>query len=403
MGSGNSRASVTVSPVQSDDALDVAYARARAKVLKAGGPKTPAALANALLDDDATTADDGEDAHVIDEDTHKTLGKAATDGRTVTNFWKKMVPADGDTVAKAKVIAQGLDAKKKVLMVIDVQDGYDGDFVSSLPADAPGSLGYIQSKHDIRQSVELASQAPIEQFAAGQKRIKLDKVWNRGLDGASFGRVTDRVVKEIKVGGYDFICFTYDYLEKSTGDEKGVFPLDKTPWSDPKKPVALVAYGKYLTINAGGCGTDVSGRIRRELPEVTNARGADNTVLGTPCLYIRKQVDDGFNERRETSERTRGESWLDDIDLDDNGLPQPKAQSLVEKLTARGLGPDEATLHFVGVVTNRCVASTLLHGVSLGYEAVLLEGGCCAADDKQHVDGVKNIREKGGAAVEVRP
>lgn len=87
-----------------------------------------------------------------------------------------------------------------------------------------------------------------------------------------------------------------------------------------------------------------------------------------------------------------------------NGLPQPKAQTLIEKLTARGFGPDEAVLHFVGVVTNRCVASTLLHGVSLGYEAVLLEGGCCAADDhEQHADGVKNIREKGGEAVEVRP
>ena len=98
-----------------------------------------------------------------------------------------------------------------------------------------------------------------------------------------------------------------------------------------------------------------------------------------------------------------GEPWLDDIDVDDNGWPQPKAQTLREKLAARGLGPDEATLHFVGVVTNRCVASTLLHGVSRGYEAVLLEGGCCAADDQQHLEGVKSIREKGGEAVDVRP
>ena len=74
----------------------------------------------------------------------------------------------------------------------------------------------------------------------------------------------------------------------------------------------------------------------------------------------------------------------------------------VEKLSARGYGPDEAVLHFVGVVTNRCVASTLLHGIEMGYEAVLLEGGCCAADAEQHASGLQSIRDKGGDAVEVR-
>ena len=28
------------------------------------------------------------------------------------------------------------------------------------------------------------------------------------------------------------MVFTYDYLEKPTGEEKGVFALDGTPWSD---------------------------------------------------------------------------------------------------------------------------------------------------------------------------
>ena len=91
------------------------------------------------------------------------------------------------------------------------------------------------------------------------------------------------------------------------------------------------------------------------------------------------------------------------MDVDDNGLPQPKAQTLLQKLIERGLGPDEAVLYFVGVVTNRCVASSLLHAVRHGYETVLLEGGCCAATVEQHEAGVKNIREKGAGAVEVLP
>ena len=62
---------------------------------------------------------------------------------------------------------------------------------------------------------------------------------------------------------------------------------------------------------------------------------------------------------------------------------------------------DEALLTFTGVVTNRCVASTLLHAVHHGYQTRLLEGGCGAADDKQHQDGLAMIREKGGAFVEI--
>ena len=54
---------------------------------------------------------------------------------------------------------------------------------------------------------------------------------------------------------------------------------------------------------------------------------------------------------------TLGEPWLDDVDVDDNGQPQPGAQTLAAKLAARGLGPTEAELTFIGVVTNRCVAS----------------------------------------------
>ena len=87
--------------------------------------------------------------------------------------------------------------------------------------------------------------------------------------------------------------------------------------------------------------------------------------------------------------------------MDDNGLPQPHAQTLLQKLSERGLGPDEATLHFVGVVTNRCVASSLLHAATLGYRTRCLMGGCRAANAAAHEKGLAMIREKGGDGVEM--
>ena len=89
--------------------------------------------------------------------------------------------------------------------------------------------------------------------------------------------------------------------------------------------------------------------------------------------------------------------------MDRYGLPQPNARTLLEKLVSSGYGPDDAVLCFTGVVTNRCVASTLLHGVKHGYETQLLEGGCCAADVDQHKQGLKKIRAGAKGAVEMLP
>mmetsp|Transcript_16760 Transcript_16760/g.29371 ORF Transcript_16760/g.29371 Transcript_16760/m.29371 type:complete len:359 (-) Transcript_16760:77-1153(-) len=303
-----------------------------------------------------------------------------------------------DTKEGQKDVTRG--AKKKVLCIIDVQDGYDADFLASLPDDILGGLAYIQDQHSVRASFELQSGRKIKDFKPGEKQIRYDKVWNRGLNGSFFGKVADRCIQEIKHGSYDLVVFTYDYLEKQTGEEKGVFALDDTPWTDPCKPVARISYGKYLTINAGGVGTDISQRIRKALPEVTNARGPEGLASGKKTLYFRKQVDDAFNDDRETSDRTMGEAWLDEVDVDDHGWPKPQAETLLEKLTSRGFGPDEAVLSFCGVVTNRCVASSLLHAVDHGYNVQLLEGGCCAADEEQHARGVTMILEKGGHAVE---
>jgi hypothetical protein len=325
------------------------------------------------------------------------LGKAAT-GIAISAFWQKAA------TATAAAAAFNGEKKKKVLFVIDCQDGYDGSFVSSLPADSPGGLAFIQSAHDIHASYELGTKKHVQTFAAGEKQLRFDKVWNRGLDGEAFGKVCARVVEEVRSGAYDHVVFTYDYLERADGEEKGVFALDSTPWKDPAKPVAFVPYSHYLTINAGGLGTNISRNIRAALPEVTHARGAEgNDVCGTPALYFRKQVDDAFDDGTEQSARTLEQPWLDNVDVDDEGLPKPKAETLLRKLERLGLGPNEAVGTFCGVVTNRCVASSLLHAVQHGYEARLLEGGCMAASDEEHAQGLALIKEKGGAMVEMVP
>jgi len=76
---------------------------------------------------------------------------------------------------------------------------------------------------------------------------------------------------------------------------------------------------------------------------VTSANGKEGTANGTPALYLRKQVDDAFDEDREASERTGGAAWLDDVDVDDDGLPRADAQTLLQQLSARGYGPAEGT------------------------------------------------------------
>ena len=323
------------------------------------------------------------------------LGKAAHDGMHRTEYEYQ---AGDACVAQCKA---GSHLKKRVLMVIDVMDGYDAAFVASLPHDQRGSLGYITARHEVTASYELQSHALIERFAPGHTSITYNKGWNVGIDGDAFARVTDRVAAEIRSGSYDLIVFTYDYLERSNGEEKGDFPLDSTPWSDPKKPVACISYEQYLTIQAGGLGADISRNLRSTLPEVTNGRGEWGTVHGTRTLYVSKQVDDVFNEEREISARTRGEAWLDSVDVDRYGLPQPDAHTLREKLTNAGCGPHDAVLCFTGVLTNRCVASSLLHAVAFGFETQLLQGGCCAADAAQHRQGLEKIRAQGKGAVEV--
>ena len=108
------------------------------------------------------------------------LGKAAL-GLLFTSYCDDVIVAPEQAIA----CKAGAQQKKRVLMVIDVQDGYDGGFISSLPADAPGSLKFISEPHSVTASYELHSRKLIEELPAGKRMIRYYKVWNRGLDGAA--------------------------------------------------------------------------------------------------------------------------------------------------------------------------------------------------------------------------
>ena len=124
------------------------------------------------------------------------------------------------------------------------------------------------------------------------------KVWNRGLPADDVAAVTDFVVAEIESGGYDLVVFTTDFLE---GGDCGVFALDSTPWSDPTKPVALVPYREYLTIDTNGEGCDIHSTIREAFPGLSSKRSSrtietiksKSTGKESDLLFLRKQVDDG--------------------------------------------------------------------------------------------------------------
>ena len=96
-------------------------------------------------------------------------------------------------------------APKRVLCVIDVMDGYDNAFLSSLDPKLWGSLGFIRKRHDVLASYELTTSKVIRAHAKGELSISYDKGWNRGLDGGAIERVCERAVSEIESGGYDAV------------------------------------------------------------------------------------------------------------------------------------------------------------------------------------------------------
>ena len=121
------------------DDLDEAYSRAKAQLLKSGGKVTVAALAASLLEESKLVNSNLEKVHKfhpdeLGSDVLGSLGKAVSPlGISISNYAEKMGSASEEAVAKAKAIAEGLREKKRVLMVIDVQDGYDSEFIASLP------------------------------------------------------------------------------------------------------------------------------------------------------------------------------------------------------------------------------------------------------------------------------
>lgn len=67
-----------------------------------------------------------------------------------------------------------------MLVVVDVQDGYDSKFIASLGSDQPGSLGYLSAIHDVDASYELVSRKEVKKYAKGEMQISYDKVGGKG-------------------------------------------------------------------------------------------------------------------------------------------------------------------------------------------------------------------------------
>lgn len=177
MGGGASKNKTAPAPAQAElrAACDEAIALAAKK-----GQLTRKAVAEELLAQDTSSIgnlrrpDFVSSAELLPPTTDATfLFGQKFDGLRFSSFLTFVDPLTAEGVARAKA---GATEKKKVLMVIDVQDGYDGGFISSLPEEAPGGLAYLRAPHDVRASHELVSRKLIKKIGAGEVRISYDKV-----------------------------------------------------------------------------------------------------------------------------------------------------------------------------------------------------------------------------------
>jgi nicotinamidase-related amidase len=275
--------------------------------------------------------------------------------------------------------------KKRVLVVIDVQGGYDAAIVAN--ASGPGGLAYLNDKHDVNESYALGAwnanhtMKQVTKFEPGTKQISYNKGWNTGLPSAVIEPVVNRVNELVETVDWDLVLYTHDYLDP---EAKGVFPLDDKPWSDPNKEIALVPYAEFLTIAANGSGTDTHDRFMHN-PHCAKHGPGIFKVGARKVMCFRKQVDDAFaDDMAERGPKT--------VDPDGNGRQNPFGHLLLTQLTEAGYGPENAQLSFTGVVTSRCVQSSLVHACNVGYKTELIKGACADASDSDHTKGVEAVR-----------
>ena len=315
-----------------------------------------------------------------------------------------------------------LKAKKKVLFVIDMLDGYDAEFLKSVECgDEPGCLEYIMDEHEIKNVYKLDGRTPVEdkpeipeeewkQRDDISKSITYDKGWNKGLNGDDFERISNNIATHINSGDYDVIVFTFDYLEPDTDvypdmNERGTFPLNNQSWGDKNKPITLVPFGEYLTLQAGGKGTEISRRIIEKVPGVTNRTNPNSEFTSShwgeiivkekmiPTLYISKQVDNAFNTETETSVRTDNKTLLDSIDVTKFGAPNPNGKLLIDWLREYGINPDTHSLHFTGILTDRCVRKSAVAARQNSYDTYFIENATGAANTNDHEEGIAEMQK----------
>lgn len=276
--------------------------------------------------------------------------------------------------------------KKKVLVVIDVQDGYNAAAIAATPG--KGGIGYLDMMHDVEASYELGpwnadhTMKVVRKFSPGKKQISYNKGWNTGLPESVSTPVVNGVNALVERGDWDLIVYTHDYLDPTA---KGVFPLDDKAWSDPKKEVALVDYSEFLTIAAQGAGIDTDQRLSHNPHCATRGPGIFK-LNGQNVMCFRKQVDDAFNDQIADSGGPRV------VDPKDDGKQNPHGQLLIAQLAGVGYGPDRAILSFTGVVTSRCVQSSLVHACNSGYETELIKGACADVSVADHEKGIQQVR-----------
>ena len=140
--------------------------------------------------------------------------------------------------------------------------------------------------------------------------------------------------------------------------------------------------GEFLALTAGNTGTEVSSKIQINGAAPNCQRNYDVTRIATKASKVfcfRKTEDDAFD-----TDPTH-------IDVTTAGKVRPDAQTLAAYLTKFGFGPADAELFFSGIVTDRCVAKSLISACRAGYKTTLIEKAAMATSPADHGIGLQNF------------
>lgn len=203
----------------------------------------------------------------------------------------------------------------KVYFVIDVQNGYDHEWLKET-----GNL-------------------PQAEFNCG---------WNQGLNlpDKFFEEVNEELEKEDE---WDLFVYTQDWLP---GDVINA----RRGWK----------FSDYLTITAGNPGADINSKIKYSSFLNKN---------GVACRGETGCTDPDSKKKFLLHTKSIDDSMSDDLsreDLAEDGQPKPEGEglSLPGKLTQLGLTKDKTTIVAAGLVTERCVMSAAMTAKRLGYKHV---------------------------------